>query len=323
MQSKISPLSIPLCDPHFHLWDLHNRPNPNLGDVAGHPLPVYQATDYHRDMGELPEPLQLVSGVHVETVVGQMEGGAPLDTVDETRWVCAQLEPTKTLFPFGVVAYVHLARHPVERERILERHIDTSDGRVCGVRMILNHHPDNPALTWPQVEHGDFLGSDSFREGLALLEKYDVSFDLSCNPHQIMDAVEVFRDFPAVRVVINHLGFIHDGEDQAHEDLWRKGMHALAVLPNMHIKLSMLWFARNGFHQDADKGAKVRSLVREVIDMFGCDRCMFASNYPVDKFNEISIGELYSLFLTWTADLSETERVKLFHDTAVRAYNLG
>jgi predicted TIM-barrel fold metal-dependent hydrolase len=314
---------IPLCDPHFHLWDLHNRPNLNLGEAAGHPLPVYEATDYHRDMGALPERLQLVSGVHVETIVGQMEGGALLDTVDETRWVCDQLEPSEAQFPFGMVAYVHLSQSAAERARTLEQHIETSGGRLCGVRMILNHHPENPGLTWPQVEHGDFMSSDRFREGIALLGPHNLSFDLSCNPHQIMDAVDTFRAFPEVRVVINHLGFIHDGDDQAHEDLWRKGMHALAALPNMYIKLSMLWFARNGFHQDTDKEAKVRSLVREVIDIFGTDRCMFASNYPVDKFNEISMGTLYRLFLSWTEDLSVTDQTALFHDTAVQAYNLG
>jgi predicted TIM-barrel fold metal-dependent hydrolase len=50
---------------------------------------------------------------------------------------------------------------------------------------------------------------------------------------------------------------------------------------------------------------------------------MFASNYPVDKFNKISIGDLYSRFLAWSADLSDTQRADLFHNTAVRAYNLG
>ena len=315
--------AIPLCDPHFHLWDLHNHPNPNLGDAKGHPLPVYQANDYLRDMDELPEPLQLVSRVHVETMVGQMEGGELLDTVDETRWVYSQLKPTEVQQPFGIVAYVHLARDSIERARILEQHIEASNGRLCGVRMILNHHPDNPDLTWPQVAHGAFLRSTLFREGIALLEDHNLSFDLSCNPHQIMDAVDVFREFPGVQVVVNHLGFLHDGENDAHENLWRRGMRALAALPNIHMKLSMLWFARDGFHQDADREAKVRSLVREVIDLFGCNRCMFASNYPVDKFNKISIGDLYSLFLAWCADFSDTQRADLFHNTAVRAYNLG
>ena len=60
---------LPLCDPHFHLWDVPNRPNPILGNDS-----TYLASDYRRDMDLLPAPLQRVSGLHVETVVGQMPG---------------------------------------------------------------------------------------------------------------------------------------------------------------------------------------------------------------------------------------------------------
>ena len=315
--------TISVCDPHFHMWDLPNRPNSNLGAAVEQNLPTYLASDYIRDMDQLPAPLQLVSGIHVETIVGQMEGGAPLDTVDETRWVCSQLKPAMQDRPFAVVAYVHLAQNGTTREHILQEHIEVSGARLRGVRMILNHHPDNPELTWPQVESGEFLRNNLFREGIALLERSNLTFDLSCHPHQVADAVNVLSAYSSLRVVVNHLGFLHDGEDIAHEDLWRKSMLALAAVPNIYMKLSMLWFARSAFHQDAEKEAKVRDLVREVIDIFGCDRCMFASNYPVDKIQDIDIPTLYGKFLHWTTDLSDSERAALFHDTAVRAYNLS
>ena len=99
-----------LIDPHFHLWDLGERPNPNLGAEVERDLPVYLAGDYLRDMGRLPAPLELKASVHVETVVGQMPGGFPLDEVEETRFVRDQMAPTG--HPFGVVAYAHLAREP-------------------------------------------------------------------------------------------------------------------------------------------------------------------------------------------------------------------
>ena len=306
---------IPLCDPHFHLWDLAERPNPNLGDV----MPAYRAADYAQDMSELPPELQRVSGVHVETVVGQVPSGVPVDTVEETRWVRDQLEPTAAEQPFGIVAYVHLERDIAAAERTIEQHLAAAGGHLRGVRMILNHHPDNPDLTWPQVE-GDVLQSSRFRDGLALLERHNLAFDLSCNPHQVADAVAVFRDFPNLRVVTNHLGFLHDGEDQTHEDLWREGMAALAALPNVYMKLSMAWFARDAFHEDAAKEAKIAAVVQELIERFGCSRCMFASNYPVDKLRGISIGYLYAKFLEWSADLSDDERRALFHDSALSAY---
>ena len=325
MSSGIDPgseKSIPICDPHFHMWDLVNHPNSNLGAAVEESLPAYVAVDYRMDIDTLPSALRLVSRVHVETVVGQMEGGQVVDTIGETRWVCAQLRETAPESPFGLVAYVHLARDPRETERVLQGHADAAGDRLRGVRMILNHHPDNPELTWPQVE-GASMRRPVFRESLALLASRDLSFDLSCNPHQVPDAVEVLGRIPELRVVVNHLGFLHDGEDAAHEQLWRDGMRALAALPNVYIKLSMLWFARAGYHQDAAKEAEVRDRVLEAIEIFGCDRCMFASNYPVDKVMGISIAQLYKQFLSWTAERSEAERAALFHDSAVRAYGLG
>ena len=67
----------------------------------------------------------------------------------------------------------------------------------------------------------------------------------------------------------------------------------------------------------------MRDLVREVIDVFGPERCMFASNYPVDRLRGIPLATLYRLFLEWTEDLAEEELRALFHDTAARAYNLA
>ena len=64
-------------------------------------------------------------------------------------------------------------------------------------------------------------------------------------------------------------------------------------------------------------------MVREVINLFGYDRCMFASNYPVDKMQGISIETLYGKFLDWTEDMSDSQRSTLFYDTAVQAYNIG
>ena len=83
-----------VCDPHFHLWNLHESPNPNLGAAVEESRPVYLAADNLAEMGRLPAPLELSSSVHVETVVGQMEGGFALDTVGETGWVCEQMAPT-------------------------------------------------------------------------------------------------------------------------------------------------------------------------------------------------------------------------------------
>jgi len=308
-----------VCDPHFHLWHIAKRPNPNLGAAVAQHLPRYVATDYLADMAQLPETLELVSSVHVETVVGQMDGGAVIDTLEETRFVSAQMNARR--HPGGIVAYVHLARDTEKAEKLLREHAEAADGRLRGVRMILNHHPDNPDLTWPQVERGDFLRSAVFKEGIEMLGANGLSFDLQCNPHQFMDAALTFADIPQTPVILNHLGSFHDGEDEAYEEMWRHGMRTLAALPHVCVKLSMLFFCAQGYHEDEDKEEHVRRLVREVIDMFGPHRCMFASNYPVDRIQGIDVATLYGRFVAWTMDWSEEERAALFHDTAARVYH--
>ena len=298
-----------LCDPHFHLF----RPNPNLGQVK-----TYVANDYASDMKQLPTDLKRVSGLHVETVVGQMPGGPVIDSIDETRWVCSQLSDLKE--PFGVVAFVHLARPTKIVEHEIEEHLEIATDKLRGIRMILNYHPTDPSLTWSQVEHDRFTIDPQFHNSLETLRKRNLSFDLSCHPHQVKSAIKALRNEPDLRVVINHLGFLRNGEDQTHEELWRQSLHSLAELPNVYMKLSMLWFARHNYSHDAEEMNFVRDRVNETLEIFGPERCMFASNYPVDRARGIDIPTLYGLFLEWTNDLSHNERRALFHDTALNAY---
>ena len=312
--------TIPVCDPHFHLWDIQTRPNSNLGEAVEERLPVYHGGDYRVEMAGLPGSLRIASSVHVETVVGQMDGGQRLDSVSETRWVCEQMEPTEVEHPFGIVGYVHLAHNVAETERILERHSEAAMGRFRGVRMILNHHPTNPDLTWAQVEHGAFLKSGIFRESIALLGDRRLSFDLQCNPHQLEEAANVFQDIPQTPIVLDHLGLLYAEQDEAQ---WRQGMQALADVPHVQVKLSMLWFGCAGFHENSEPETIVKDRVLETIDRFGCQRCMFASNYPVEKVQGISLHRLYEMFDAWTSHLPESDRASLFHDTAARVYRLA
>ena len=313
-------MTIPVCDPHFHLWDIAVRPNPNLGDPDAHPLPQYLADDYLSDMAQLPEPLELRSSVHVETVVGQAPGGFVIDTVGETRFVVDQMASSG--HPIGIVGFVHLARDTEETATVLAQHEQAAGDRFRGVRMILNHHDTNPDLTWPQVEHDRFLSDTVFQEGIALLGESGLSFDLQCNPHQLEEAARTFSDYPDTPVILDHLGSFHDGEDSAYEEMWREGMKALAAVQHTHVKLSMLFFGRNGYHEDPDKEAKIRDLVLETIETFGVNRCMFATNYPVDRIQGIDIPTLYGQFHEWTSHLPVADRTALFHDTAARVYRM-
>lgn len=160
-----------------------------------------------------------------------------------------------------IVAYCKLSQLP-EAGAVLSAHRAVAGDKLVGVRMILNHAAGGPSapgggeddsLTWPQVERGDFLtgGVPAFAEGFALLAKHGsaggagLSFDLQCNWFQLADAAAFLQAFPETVVVLDHMGCLKltgtdAAEDAARIAEWRRGMGALAALPNVHVKLSML-----------------------------------------------------------------------------------
>ena len=113
------------------------------------------------------------------------------------------------------------------------------------------------------------------------------------------------RDFPDTTIVLNHTG-LPLGEDAR---AWRAAMAALAACPNLAVKISGM-------------GAPVREFVLAAIELFGVERCMFASNYPVDSLRA-SFATLYSGFEDITHGMPEADRRGLFHDNAVRVYRMA
>ena len=159
--------------------------------------------------------------------------------------------------------------------------------------MILNHKKDreDDSLTWPQVERGDYLtgGVDAFKEGFALLKKYDLSFDLqgklksiewilqlvfdisiiiTVNWFQLKDAAQFLKDFPDTVIILDHLGCLKLGVDKDEDDKriaeWKEGMRALAALPNVNVKISMLEYIRSGWQKGGEANDVVKALVKEV-----------------------------------------------------------
>lgn len=128
-------------------------------------------------------------------------------------------------------------------------------------------------------------------------------------------------------MIINHLGCLHLGqnedEDQQNIKAWREGMKALSMQPHVSVKLSMLSFLRSDWDKNEKSFQEVKSYVMETITMFGTERCMFASNFPVDYTNGGFTGpSLYSKFLELVKDFHQGERDNLFCETARKVYRL-
>jgi predicted TIM-barrel fold metal-dependent hydrolase len=116
-------------------------------------------------------------------------------------------------------------------------------------------------------------------------------------------------------VVLNHTGFPWD-RSPAGLALWRRGMQALADCEQVFCKLSCLCLPEGAWDYEDN-----RRVVLEAIDIFGVERCMFASNFPVDGLR-VSCNQMLADFKRMTADLSAGERRALFHDNAVQFYRL-
>jgi predicted TIM-barrel fold metal-dependent hydrolase len=218
----------------------------------------------------------------------------------ETAWLQAIAD--RHGFPHGIVAYAPLQDPQVET--LLDAHARHANLR--GIRQILN--PD-------QCERPDYLTDPRWQAGYARLASYRLSFDLQALPSQMFDAARLAGAHPDISMVVNHTGMPRDRTADG-LDRWRHGMRLLAEQPNVTTKIS--GFAMFDPHWSTES---IRPLVLETIDIFGTDRCMFASNFPVDK-RSTTYDALFQAFHHLTAAFSLTERQNLFYANAARIYRL-
>ena len=146
----------------------------------------------------------------------------------------------------------------------------------------------------------------NWREGYRRLAPLGLHFELQAPWRQLNEAVRLARDFPDTTIVVNHAGLPLDAELPG----WRGALRALASHPNVAVKISGL----------GNVGAK-REVVHSVIELFGTERAMFASNFPVDSLCA-SFDQIYSGFEEITSAMTLVERRALFHDNAVRIYRM-
>ena len=292
-------------DAHQHFWDLERNPYPWLQDPE--PIPfrygdysalrrTYLPADYERDIA----PYRIVKSVHVEA---EWERSA---SVAETRW----LEGLKVRTGRPTACVAHAALDHPDAGAILAA--QASHPMVRGIR----HKP--AAASLPGEARRGASGSmddPAWRRGYAQLAANGLSFDLQ-TPWWHMDAAaELAVDFPETMIIINHTGL---PADRSPEGLaaWRRALERVAAAPNVAIKVSGL--GQRGEPWTVEANAPV---IRDAIAIFGSERAMFASNYPVDSL-VASYGTILSGFLAAIADRPAAEQRRLLHDNAERIYRL-
>ena len=305
MAEHDKPDDFPIVDPHQHFWDLGRNYYPWLCD----PKPVhfrygdytslkrnYLPPDYLRDAGTL----NIVKTVHEDALWD------PSDPAGETRWL--ETVAAEYGYPYACVGSALFARDDIEA--VLAAHAKSKLTR--GVR----NFPVSAASAG-EARRGQpgSMDDPKWRRGYALLEKHGFLFDVQV-PWWHLDALaELARDFPSTQIVIVHTGLPHDRSDEALAG-WRAALELAAAQPNVAIKISGL--GRPGLPWTLTANGPI---IRDTINIFGPERCMFASNFPVDGLTG-SFQMIYGGFRAAVSNRPIEERRMLFHDNAVRIYRL-
>ena len=292
-------------DPHIHLWDLstHHYPwlaNPQTSFVgdARELKHDYLIRDLLRDAGSVA----VLKVVHVDA------NHDPADPVEETRWLQGIANGDGRGMPDGIVAGADLSAD--NAPQVLEAHAAFANTR--GIRQILNVH-DDPLYDYVGRH---YMHEPQWRRHFALLKRYGLSFDLQLYPSQMNDAAALAREHPDTQFIVNHAGMFVDRASPSGYRAWREGMRALAACPNVAVKISGLAMFDHDWTIES-----FRPYVLETIDTFGCERAMFASNFPVDRLFG-SYTAIWNAYAHIVGDASESEKDALFVRNAERIYRI-
>ena len=234
----------------------------------------------------------------------------------------------------AIVGYANLMLGTAVRP-VLEAHLAAGKGMFRGIRQILAWDADERLLNPAYPTTADMMESAAFRAGFAQLADLNLSFDAWIFFHQIPGLTALARRFPNVDIILNHCGGIlgigaHAGRREDVFKHWHAAMTELAACPNVSVKIGGLGMALSGFGFEQLEQAPSseflasawRPWVQFCIESFGANRCMFESNFPVDKGS-------YGYVTGWNAmkrlaaDLTADERNAVFFGTAANIYKLG
>jgi len=314
---------LPIIDAHHHLWD-HAGARYFLADLlqdvsAGHDIRATVAVEC-KAMYRLDAPAALQP-------VGETEflNGAAATSASGNYGECRVAA--------GIVGHADLCLGAQVRP-VLEAHIRAAGGRFRGIRYSAVWHPD-PAARGSLARPAPYVMADpAFREGFAQLAPLGLSFDAWVYHTQLPELADLARQFPDTPIVLNHVGGAigigpYAGRRDAVRTEWAAGLRDLAACPNVVVKLGGLGMRLFGFDfadRDAPPSSQElaqawRPYLEPCIELFGVGRCMFESNFPVDK-GCCSYEVLWNTFKRVASGASAADKQALFCGTAARVYRL-
>ena len=283
-------------DTHFHLWDLDN-PDLHYEEFQpeyGHPV-IGEVWDRLKGSNYLIDDFiaetrdsNVTKAVHVQAALGIPE------PVNESAWL--QEFANRTGFPQAIVAYSNLKDPNVEEQ--LARHVEYPN--VKGIR---------------DFSDGDYLVDPDFHRGYALLEKFDLASSVDVKWEDMGKLRDLARKFPSIVPVLDHCGFPTSRTDEYFQN-WKKGLQSLAEAKNVVCKISGLGMADQSWTVES-----IRPWVMTCIEAFSPDRCIFATNWPVDKLFS-KYGAVIDAYTEIISGFSRDEQVAMFSGNAERLYGI-
>ena len=314
-----------IVDPHHHLW-VHGTPeNPA----------VYELDELWADTGS---GHNVVQTMYMECrSYWDLDAPAHLQSVAETDHVAglaAKAGPGQSKIA-GIVSNADLTLDPGMLDETLVAHKEAGQGLFKGIRHSGARDPEPESLMIPgRGVEGQYQNPD-FRRGVAQLGTRGLTYDTWHYHHQNRDYIDLVHAVPDTTCVLDHFGtplgvgrFV--GKRDEIFEAWKTDMAELAQCPNVVAKIGGLAMPDNGWsYMNQDLPPTSDKLVadhgpwyRHMIDCFGPERCMFESNFPVDRVS-VSYPVLWNFFKKITADYSEDEKQAMFAGTARRVYGLN
>ena len=291
-----------MIDSHHHVWRRRDLPwlmGPEQPRIFG----SYGSIRRDYLIGEYLDDL---AGTGIEKSVYVQANWDPARFEDEVAWV--QSVADSCGWPHGIVGFADFTRDDVGPQlKALSRY-----PLMRGVRQQFHWH-ETPSYRF--APRPDLAADAAVRRNIPRLGDHGWCFDLQIFASQMTGAAELAAECSEVVFILQHAGMLEDLSKEGRE-LWRSGMLRLADRPNVVSKLS--GFGTFLHRNDSDF---VEEMIAETVAMFGADRCMFGSNFPIEKI-WTSLPELVETFRAKSAHLDEHERNAVFRDTAARVYRI-
>ena len=308
-----------IIDPHHHLW-------PPGGSMT------YQLADLEAD---LDAGHNIVDTVFVECGASYERAAAEaLAPVGETAYVTGEAERSNRQVMGGIVAHADL-RDAGNLDAVLDAHEAAGHGRFRGIRHAGSHalHPE--VLTIPGRAPAGLYADPAFRKGVARLGERGLTYDTWHYHYQNQDFLDLARNVPGTTMVLDHFGTPlgvgpYEGQREQIFQQWQADIAEIAQRPNVVAKIGGLAMPDNGFGwHTADRPPTSDEFIeaqgryyRHTIEQFGPERCMFESNFPVDRWS-LSYRTFWNAAKKLITDFSADERDAMLRGTAARVYRLS